>query len=162
MNLSQALSTFVGQNIGANKFERVKSGLKATMLMSVAISVVMSLIIIVLRVPFMKLFTPDAGVVLIGTRYLLIVGSFYILFNLMFTVSGVMRGASDTLVPMFISLFSLWIIRIPAAYQLSEKLGETGIWWSIPSGWFVGLVLLYLYYLTGSWKRKPVVRHLSG
>jgi putative MATE family efflux protein len=162
MNISQALSTFVGQNIGANKTHRIKSGLRATVLMSTAISFAMSLLIIGLRVPFMKLFTPDADVVTIGSKYLLIVGSFYIVFNLMFTISGVMRGAGDTLIPMFISLFSLWIIRIPLAWLLANRMGETGIWWSFPIGWLVGLVLCYLYYLTGSWKRKSVVRHPAG
>jgi putative MATE family efflux protein len=161
MNFSMALSTFVGQNIGAGKTERVRSGLMATIRMSVILSVIMSLFIILLKVPLMKLFTPDAEVIRIGAKYLLIVGSFYLIFNLMFTVGGVMRGAGDTLIPMFISLFSLWIIRVPSAFLLSERMGVTGIWWSMPTGWMVGLVLSYLYYLTGSWKRKSVVRRAA-
>jgi putative MATE family efflux protein len=161
MNFSMALSTFVGQNIGAGKTERVKSGLRATIRISIAISLFMSLIIILLKVPLMKLFTPDPEVIQIGSKYLIIVGSFYILFNLMFTIGGVMRGAGDTLIPMFISLFSLWVIRVPTAFLLSGKMGAAGIWWSIPTGWLVGLVLSYLYYLTGSWKRKSVVRKAS-
>jgi MATE family, multidrug efflux pump len=161
MNFSMALSTFVGQNIGAGKSDRVRSGLKATIRMTVIVSVVMSLFIILLKVPMMKLFTPDAEVIRIGAKYLMIVGSFYLIFNLMFTVGGVMRGAGDTLVPMFITLFSLWIIRVPSAYFLSERLGETGIWWSMPTGWIMGLVLSYLYYLTGSWKRKSVVHQAT-
>jgi putative MATE family efflux protein len=161
MNLSMALSTFVGQNIGAGKSERVRAGLRATIRMTVIMSVIMSLIIVILKVPLMKLFTPDAEVIRVGAKYLLIVGSFYLVFNLMFTVGGVMRGAGDTLIPMFITLFSLWVIRVPSAFLLAEKMGETGIWWSIPSGWLVGLVLSYLYYLTGSWKRKSVVRQAA-
>jgi putative MATE family efflux protein len=161
MNLSMALSTFVGQNIGAGKSERVRAGLRATIRMTVIMSVIMSLIIVILKVPLMKLFTPDAEVIRVGAKYLLIVGSFYLVFNLMFTVGGVMRGAGDTLIPMFITLFSLWVIRVPSAFLLAEKMGETGIWWSIPSGWLVGLVLSYLYYLTGSWKRKTVVRQAA-
>jgi len=161
MNLAMALSTFVGQNIGAGKTERVGSGLRATIRLTVIVSVVMSLFIILLKVPLMKLFTPDAEVIRIGSQYLLIVGSFYILFNLMFTVGGVMRGAGDTLIPMFITLFSLWIIRVPSAFLLADRMGETGIWWSMPTGWLVGLVLSYLYYLTGAWKRKSVVRQTA-
>jgi putative MATE family efflux protein len=162
MNFSQALSTFVGQNIGANKSGRVKTGLKATLLMSSLVSVFVSIVVILFRFVLMKLFTPDSQVVLIGARYLVIVSSFYLLFNLMFVISGVMRGAGDTLIPMFITLFSLWIIRIPSAFALSDRFGETGIWWSIPVGWLVGLVFLYLYYLTGAWKRKAVVRSHAG
>ena len=69
-----------------------------------------------------------------------------------------MRGAGATLIPMFITLFSLWIIRIPLAYILSSKIGVTGIWWAIPIAWFLGAVLSYIYYLQGNWKKKVVVK----
>jgi Na+-driven multidrug efflux pump len=72
---------------------------------------------------------------------------------------------------MFLTLFSLWIIRIPAAVFLSREtvyflgltfrgagLGEAGIWWSIPAGWTVGMILSFIYYKTGRWKRKGVVK----
>jgi putative MATE family efflux protein len=159
MNFSQALSTFVGQNIGANKINRIRSGLWPTILMSSLVSLTVTLITVIFKIPLMKLFTTDINVISAGARYLVIVSSFYLVFNLMFVFSGVMRGAGDTLIPMFITLFSLWIIRIPSAFILSDRFGETGIWWSIPVGWFVGLVLSCLYYLTGAWKRKSIVSH---
>jgi Na+-driven multidrug efflux pump len=59
---------------------------------------------------------------------------------------------------MFITLASLWIIRIPLALVLSGTMGETGIWWSNPASWATGLILSYLYYLTGRWKKKVVVK----
>ncbi len=159
MNFSQALSTFVGQNIGANKISRVKSGLRATLIISTLVSIVMSLIIILLRFPLMKLFTSDNYVIMHGIKYLIIVGSFYTAFNIMFVLSGVLRGAGDTIIPMFITLFSLWIIRIPVAYFLSSSMGVTGIWWAIPTGWIAGMTFSYLYYLQGSWKKKSVFRN---
>ena len=89
----------------------------------------------------------------------------------MFVFNGVMRGAGDTIIPMFLTLFSLWIIRIPSALFMSREtmtflgmeirglgLGERGIWWSIPAGWVVGMILSFLYYKTGRWKRKGVVK----
>ena len=88
----------------------------------------------------------------------------------MFIYAGVMRGAGDTLIPMFITLFSLWIVRIPAAVYLSQEtihflgltikgagLGPKGIWWSIPAGWGIGMVLSMIYYGTGRWKTKSVI-----
>jgi Na+-driven multidrug efflux pump len=77
----------------------------------------------------------------------------------MFVINGVLRGAGDTLVPMFISLFSLWIIRIPMAWLLSHQagMGVVGIWWSIPAGWLSGVILYYSYYRMGRWKKKVVV-----
>jgi Na+-driven multidrug efflux pump len=111
----------------------------------------------------MRLFTNDANVVELGHGYLIVIGIFYILFSTMFVFTGVLRGAGDTLVPMFISLFSLWIIRIPVAYLLSNipSIGVHGIWWSIPIGWFAGLVVYYFYYRSGRWKKKAIIKYDS-
>ena len=70
-----------------------------------------------------------------------------------------MRGAGDTLVPMFFTILSLWIVRIPVSYLLSIHIGTAGIWWGIPIAWLVGLSLSTLYYKTGKWKRKAVVKN---
>lgn len=157
MNFAAALATFVGQNIGARKTDRVKAGFIATLKMTSIISVIVSVTVLVFGESIINLFTDDAEVIRIGREYLVIVGAFYIVFTAMFTISGVMRGAGDTVIPMFISLIALWVIRIPGAWFLSKRLGETGIWWAIPMGWFVGFLLSYIYYLTGNWKKKTVI-----
>lgn len=162
MNFAAALSTFVGQNIGANKASRVNSGLKATVLMTAAISLTISVFAVLFRKELMILFTKDMEVVAIGAEYLLIVSFFYVIFSTMFAVNGVLRGAGDTLIPMFVTLLSLWIVRIPVSYYLSTKIGIAGVWWGIPIGWFVGLVLAYIYFKTGRWKTKGVVKHPDG
>jgi putative MATE family efflux protein len=159
MSFSQALSTFVGQNIGANKLERVREGLIATVRMSGIVTIVTTIFIILAGHLMMRLFTNDAEVVRIGDQYLTIVSSFYVMFTLMFIYTGVMRGAGDTLIPMFFSLLSLWLIRIPFAWILSRQIGPSGIWWSIPAGWLVGLILAFSYYKTNRWKKKAVVRY---
>ncbi|MEN8158075.1 MAG: MATE family efflux transporter [Bacteroidota bacterium] len=171
MVFSTALSTFVGQNIGAGKIERVKRGLQRTLLMGSAVAIVITLLVLTFKFPLMRLFTTDEAVIGIGGEYLTIVTSFYLLFTGMFVYNGVMRGAGDTIIPMFITLFSLWVIRIPAAVFLSQEsinvfglsikgagLGSTGIWWSIPAGWGFGLILSFIYYRTGRWKTKSVVK----
>jgi Na+-driven multidrug efflux pump len=108
------------------------------------------------------MFTNDVEVIRIGDNYLTIVSIFYITFTMMFIYSGVTRGAGDTLWPMVISVLSLWLIRIPFAWYFSGKLGAHGIWWSIPAGWTVGLILSYLYYKTGRWKKKAVVKYVDN
>jgi Na+-driven multidrug efflux pump len=95
----------------------------------------------------------------IGAKYLIIVSSFYVFFSTMFVLNGVMRGAGDTLIPMFITLIALWAVRIPLSYWLSRHLDEVGIWWAIPIGWFLGMILSWFYYLTGRWKTKSVVKN---
>ena len=171
MVFSQALSTFVGQNIGAGKIERVRRGLSRTLLMASAVAVGITVLIVIFKYPLMGLFTQDQTVINIGGEYLTIVTAFYLLFTGMFVFSGVMRGAGDTIVPMFLTLFSLWIIRIPVAVFLSQEtveifgftikgigMGESGIWWSIPAGWGIGMILTIIYYRTGKWKTKTVVK----
>ncbi|MCX6326855.1 MAG: MATE family efflux transporter [Bacteroidia bacterium] len=159
MSFSQALSTFVGQNIGANKPERIRAGLIATVKMSGIVTIITTTFIIFSGHFLMSLFTKDSEVIRLGDQYLTIVSSFYIIFTLMFIYNGVMRGAGDTLIPMFFSLLSLWIIRIPMAWLLSGKIGATGIWWAIPAGWAIGLALSFSYYKSGRWKKKAVVKY---
>jgi putative MATE family efflux protein len=157
MNFSAALSTFVGQNIGAGRSDRVRRGLVATLFMSSGVSVVVMTVVILFKYQLMSMFTNDTEVIRIGSEYLVIVSSFYLLFTVMFKINGVLRGAGDTLIPMFLTLTSLWVIRIPFAWIFSKIMGESGIWWSGPAGWGVGLLLSFLYYLTGRWKTKAVV-----
>ncbi len=157
MNFAAALATFVGQNLGAGKTKRAIIGLKETIFMSSMISVSVSILVIVFGKFLMALFTPDPEVIRIGHEYLTIVGSFYVIFSIMFSIHGALRGAGDTLIPMFITLLSLWFIEVPVAYLLSKSIGETGIWWAFPIGWMAGAVFSYLYYLTGRWKTKVVV-----
>ena len=159
MIFSGALATFVGQNLGANKQHRVKSGLISTILMSVTISIVVTAVMLLGGRYLMGLFTSDENVIQIGYQYLTIVSIFYVVFSIMFAINGVMRGAGDTLIPMFITLFSLWVIRIPSAYLLSQKFGADGIWWAVPLGMITGMILSYFYYLTGRYKRKVVIQH---
>lgn len=162
MNFSMALSTFVGQNLGANKPERVKSGYRSTLTMTTTISLVVTIVAWLFGRDLMRVFTPDAEVIQIGYEYLVIVSSFYILFSAMFTTNGIMRGAGDTLAPMFITLFSLWVLRIPGSYFLSLRMGTDGIWWGIPMAWFFGWLFSWIYYRTGKWRSKAVVKYADN
>lgn len=158
MNFGAALSTYVGQNLGAKKPERVYAGLLATLKMSSFVSIAVTLIVVIFRHQLMALFTSDANVIAIGAGYLLIVCSFYVVFSAMFVIGGLLRGAGDTLIPMFITLFALWFIRIPSSWLLSREIGVSGVWWAIPLGWAIGAGLSWIYYLRGNWRKKVVVK----
>jgi len=157
MNFSQALSTFTGQNIGAGRIDRIRKGLSSTMLMSGIFSVVISIFVVIFGAQLMSMFTSDGEVIRIGAEYLQIVGLFYILFTIMFAYTGVFRGAGDTMVTMLISLFSLWLFRIPFSVYFSAIYAEIGIWVSIPFAWAVGMIFSGVYYYFGRWKKKSVV-----
>ena len=158
MNLAMALSSFVGQNMGAGKTDRVKNGYVATLKMNLIITLILSSIILIFPGWIMKAFSPDINIINIGKEYLYVVAAFYLVFTTMFINMGVMRGAGDTIIPMFITLFSLWLIRIPLAWLLSKYFGYQGIWWSIPLAWISGMTLTYIYYKSGKWKNKAIVK----
>ena len=157
MSLATALSMFVGQNAGANRFDRIRRGLISTIIMSGTVSITVSIAAWAFGAQLIGMFTSEPEVIRIGVQYLVIVSSFYILFSTMFSITGVMRGAGATLVPMFITLFSLWIIRIPIAYFLSDIFGSKGIWWAIPVAWLFGMIGTSIYYKTGKWRSAVVV-----
>lgn len=161
MNFATALSSFVGQNIGAKKLDRVKSGLQATLLMTTLISVFVTIVAWVFAGPIMSLFTNDTEVIEAGKDYLYIVSAFYFVFSAMFVYNGLLRGAGDTIVPMFVTLFSLWVVRIPLSYFLARHMGPEGIWWGIPAAWAMGAFFSYLYYKTGNWTKRKVMENLS-
>ncbi len=160
MNLSQALSTFVGQNLGAGKPERVRRGHLSAMAVGTGFSIFTSVLVMALGAPLVSIFSDDPGVIAVGARYLFIVGAFYVLFSTMFINNGVLRGAGDAMIPMINTILALWVVRVPLAILFSGPLGmgSDGIWWSIPAGWLVGAVFSTLYYRTGKWKDKALVR----
>ena len=158
MNLSMALSTFVGQNLGAGKPERVRRGYTSTLIVSLVISIVMTMVMVLFKYRLIGLFTDDPEVQFYGAEYLVIVSSFYVLFTSMFVTGGVLRGAGDTFIQMIFTITALWVVRIPAAAFLSSLFGTAGIWWGIPAGWFVGFAGSFAYFLSGRWKRKVIVK----
>lgn len=156
MNLAAALSSFVGQNLGAGRLDRIKTGLKYTLVYSTIICLSLTLVVVLFGSEIMGLFTDISSphyneIIKIGREYLVIVTSFYVVFSTMFVVNGVTRGAGATFIPMLITTLSLWAIRVPLAYFLSNLYGPTGIWWSIPIGWSAGLIGAVIYYNSGKW-----------
>lgn len=158
MNFGTAVSTFVGQNIGAGKLHRVKKGYLTTVAMGTAVSLFVTLGLFIFGEALIRMFDSNPEVVQIGFRKIQIVSGFYAVVAIMFITTGVLRGAGDVLMPMVVSIVTLWLIRIPVAAYLSPRLGSDGIWWSIPIGWIVGLILSVGYYSTGLWKNKAVVK----
>jgi putative MATE family efflux protein len=157
MNLGSAVSTFVAQNMGAGKVERVKKGVKSSINMALSISVFVLIIFFLFKENLIKLFNTDPEVVAIGSRYLLTIGPFFFLIGTSFMLTSAIRGAGASMFAMISSMISLWIARIPASYLLSSVFGINGVWMGIPIGWCVGLLVTGIYYKKGYWKNKSVV-----
>jgi Na+-driven multidrug efflux pump len=155
--LCSALSAFTGQNIGAGRLDRIRNGLRCSLVLTTVISLAAVAVILLFGKEIMMLFTTDEEVIAIGREYLLLVSSFYIFHGWMNTFNGVLRGSGATFFPMIISIVALWLIRIPFAELFSQLWGVTGIWWSIAPGWILGFITTYIYYRMNGWKKKGVI-----
>ncbi|MBT9155966.1 MAG: Multidrug export protein MepA [Firmicutes bacterium] len=160
MNFGMAVSTFTGQNIGANKLDRVTQGLKATLMMVIVACLIVSLLVFTAGGHMIRLFiTGDqAEIVAQGIDYMRTISLFYAVFGVIMVLNGVLRGAGDAWVPTVTTMTSL-AIRVASAYILvNTALTYRGIWWSIPIGWSVAVIVPTYRYFSGVWKTKAVVR----
>ena len=160
LTLSGALAAFCGQNIGAGRLDRVKKGVQFTMYTNIALGLLTFAAVYLFGNEMMRIFTKDIDVVAIGKEYLLIIGGFFIVHGALNVYNGALRGAGDTLFPMITSLVCLWLIRIPLAYYLSSWLGRNGIWCAIGISITIGLIVTFVYYKMGFWKRRRRIYEL--
>lgn len=152
---STALGTFVGQNYGSKKYNRINKGVKVTMVMAVIIGILASLLLILGGEYVFSFFLNDPEAVDQGTVYLRILGYSQLFMCIEITITGAFNGLGRTYIPSIIGIL-LTGARVPASYFLCNLnvLGLDGIWWSISiSSILKGTVLLtiYLYLLR---KRK--------
>lgn len=158
MTVGLSVSALVGQNLGARKFDRVKEVVRASVRLTIAITAAVSLVAVGVPGILLRLFTSDPAVLAEGTAYLRIVGLAYIPYALMFTLSGILRGAGDTVPSMVISMVTLWAVRIPLAVYLSRVFGSRGIWMGLAASPAIGAALNYAYYLSGRWRTRVLTR----
>ncbi len=154
ISLQNGLSTFVGQNAGANKPERIKNGVRTSMSFGMAFAVFMTVAVFCFAHPILSLFTDDPEVIAIGTDYLRITSIFYIIYALQEVVQGVAVGVGNTLILLCSTIVAMWVIRVPLVYLAADMFGAEGIWWCLPSGWFVAAAFANGYYLSGKWRER--------
>lgn len=155
-DFGNAFSIFIAQNFGAEQHERIRRGIRAAVVTSVSFSLVISLVIFVFAEPLIGLFI-DAGeraVISEGVRYLRIEGVFYALIGILFLLYGLYRALGKPGMSVILTVMSLGT-RVALAYALSAvpAIGVTGIWWSVPIGWFLADALGIGYYFIKH--RKP-------
>ncbi|MBQ9940747.1 MAG: MATE family efflux transporter [Clostridia bacterium] len=159
-----ALTTYAGQNVGAGKYDRVTQGAKQGALMSVVCSTVITAIILFFGKPLMGLFTDTAELVDLSYSLMQILAVGYIAMAITQSLSGIMRGAGDTMTPMWISLITTVIIRVPVAYGISYMTRTPELPYGIKQciqislliSWVMGAVLTTVFYCRGKWKTKAI------
>lgn len=157
-SFATAITTYTGQNVGAGDYGRVKSGMRAGNILSLITCVALAGIVYLLSDVLMRMFNQNPDVISAGMTYLHTVLPFYPLLALSFMYNSVMRGAGEMIVPMISSFIGLWLARIPAAYLLAAWFGRDAIFYSYGVGWFFGVLISAIYYYTGRWKNKSLIK----
>ncbi len=159
-----ALTTYAGQNVGAGRYDRVVKGAKQGTLIAAGTSALITVIILIFGKGLMGIFSDTAELVNMSYYLMKILAAGYIAMAVTQSLSGIMRGAGDTLTPMWISLCTSVFARIPLAYGISY-LTRTP---ELPHGryecihisllitWCLGAVLTTIFYARGKWKTKAI------
>ena len=154
-DFGNAFSVFVAQNYGAGKKDRIQKGIRSVVKVSAGFGLLISLLVVIFARPLMTLFIDarEAAVVAQGVRYLRIEGSFYCLIGILFLLYGLYRALGKPGMSVVLTVVSLGV-RVALAYGLAAipSVGVTGIWCSVPIGWFLADALGTGYYLF--WKKK--------
>ncbi len=162
-----AMTTYTGQNIGAGRMDRTEKGTKSGLKMGLGVSVVLVALILIFGRYLMEMFTSTPEVIELGMRMLRILAVGYVAMAVTQILSGTMRGAGDTMTPMWISIITTVIIRVPVAYGLEFITRPEGgvmgsgtpdpLFLSLLISWVVGAILTAIAYVKGSWKKKSIV-----
>lgn len=156
-SLAVAATAFVGQNLGADKPDRVRSGTRATLAMMLLWCLITDLMILPLREPLAALFTDTPLAIHICGSFALCLLPCYPLFGVMFCLNSIMRGAGESVVPLLVALVGQIFCRVPSVYLLAHFFGPDYMFLGFGFGWAVGAVLASAYYLSGRWKRHGSV-----
>ena len=162
MTFGNAMSVYAGQNVGAGKLKRVEDGTKQGMLLATATSAVITLLLVFLGHNLMRLFTQTEALIDLSARMLRILAVGYITMAVSQVLGGVMRGAGDTVTPMWLSLISTVVLRLPLAYGMTylTRAPETphgkpeALFGSMLITWVLGAVMHYIAFRSGIWKKK--------
>lgn len=159
-----AMTTYAGQNVGAREYERVERGAKQGTLTAMGVSAVITALILLFGRHLMSIFTETAELVDMSMRLMSILAAGYIAMAVTQSLSGVMRGAGDTMTPMWISLITTVAIRVPLAYGIAYftrsaayPLGRSeSVYISLLISWTLGALLTIFFYVRGGWKKKAI------
>jgi len=160
-----AMTTYAGQNVGARNMDRVTKGAKQGTLIAVLTSATLTGLILLFGRGLMGIFTETAELVDLARGMMNIIAVGYIAMAVTQSLSGVMRGAGDTMTPMWISLITTVAIRVPVAYGIayltrSAELPngrQECIFISLLCSWVLGAVITTFFYLRGNWKKKTMI-----
>ena len=152
MSFSMAITTFIGQNLGAGNHERALKGSRFGILASMASAEILGVILWIISPWVIPLFNDDPAVVAIGVNQMRTESLFFFLLAFAHTVSAVMRGAGRAKMPMYTMLLCWCIIRvtyITVAVRFFPVINT--VYWAYPLTWFLSCIIFAYYYFKGNW-----------
>ena len=154
-----AITTFVGQNMGAKQIERVKKGINTCMFMGIGIVIAIGIPAYLFSDLCIRMFSQEADVIYYGSWMMRTLVPFYSILNIAQVLTGAVRGTGNTTVPMLINVFYYCIIRqvfLAVAMMFANSI--VVVFWSYPLTWTLSAVTLFIYYKRGSWLKHSGVR----
>ena len=159
-----AMTTYAGQNVGARMYDRVEKGAKQGTWIAMGVSAILTSLILIFGKALMGIFTKTPELVDLSRDMMGILAVGYVAMAVTQSLSGVMRGAGDTVTPMWISIATTIFIRVPVAYGIAfltrsaEFPGgrQECIFISLLSSWVAGAVITFFFYKRGKWKERAV------
>ena len=162
MTFGQAMSVYAGQNVGAGRLDRVDKGLRQGISMAVGFSASITLILLLFGHILFDLFTDTPALIDLAVRMMRILAVGYICIAVTQVLGGIMRGSGDTVTPMWITMVTTVVLRIPAAYGLAYLTrteqypnGQpVALFTSLLISWSMGALISYLVFRRGKWRTK--------
>ena len=163
-SFGMAMTTYAGQNVGARQYDRVHQGAKQGTIMGLAVSAFMTGSILIFGKYLMMIFTDTPELVDLSVYVMRILAAGYLAVAVSQCLSGVMRGAGDTMTPMWISLISTVAIRVPLAYGISWITRTPELPYgrfeciavSLLISWILGALLTVIFYRKGKWRSAAI------
>ena len=164
MSFGTAMTTYAGQNVGAQRYDRVGLGAKQGTILALICSGSITVIILLFGKYLMRIFTDTPELVDLSYYIMSILATGYLAVAVTQCLSGVMRGAGDTITPMWISLCTTVLFRVPLAYGISFLTRTPELPYgrfecicvSLLCSWIMGMLLNVYFYRKGKWKNKAI------
>jgi len=152
-----SITTFVGQNFGAQKYSRVRKSVWICMGMSVSLIALLSALVLYFREFILGIYTTDSEVIQVGAYVMALIVPFNAVFMPVEVFAGAMRGTGYSVVPTLITcicvcLFRvMWIMLVVSRYHTVQMLAM-----AYPASWFLASGVFFIAYLRGNWLRKRI------
>lgn len=152
LSISMAVTTFVGQNYGAGRIDRVKKGAAVTVVMGLIYTALTGILLLTFSEPIMRLFTDDADIIAAGELAMKYFCPYYMLLSILNVLAGTVRGAGKSVPPMVILLFAMCVFRVLWIKLILPHYNTIDVVYMVyPVSWVIGAALMALYTWKGKW-----------